>query len=249
MELYKGLSFLIRAKNEEQNIIHCLTSLIEEIKTLDDVEIIVINNKSNDKTYELVENFIIDNKNIKLYDYNFEVCKIGNNIATGEYKTIATYYNWCLEKVTKYNVIKWDADFIVNKGELKNMINQNKLNIRDDNFKVWFTGTTLFENKNIYYKKINSYYDEDRIFSKKNGFMWIDIKNICETPNISNISINIKYKNPVFYEIKRTSIDEFASRDIFIDRRDTEDYNILNCLKNNKINNEIIIYDVTHLFN
>ena len=236
ISLEKGLTFLIRAKNEENIIIKCLSTLVEETKDLKDIEIIVINNKSTDKTNELVTEFIKD-KNIKLYQYDYDVCKMGNNIVSDELKTISTYYNWCLDKATKYNVVKWDADFVVNKGELKNMIIEHNLNIRDDHFSIWFTGQSLFLHNGTYLKKVNSNYDSYKIFSKKNGFQWEDYSNLCEYVNLSDIPIKLKYNNPVFYEIFDTSVNEFQHKKTTIDDRDKVDMNIYAELSRDSIYN------------
>lgn len=238
--LKQGLSFLIRAKNEEKNIVKCLETLVEEIKKLPNIEIVVVNNKSTDKTYELVEKFIEEKKalNIKLYNYDFEVCKIGNNsvsLDNGDMKTIATYYNWCLEKVTKYNVVKWDADFIVYKNNLKDMINKFKLNIRDDNISIWFKGETLFEHNNEYLKKVFSFYDSEKIFSKRHGFKWEDYGTTCEYVNTNNIINKFRYEKPVFYEIFRTDVNEFQNKHSLMDVRDKVDSQIHNDLKRNSI--------------
>jgi glycosyltransferase involved in cell wall biosynthesis len=233
--LEKGLSFLIRAKNEEKNIINCLSSLINVTKKIDNIEIIVIDNNSCDETNKLVKIFMIEHKNVKLYTYNFEVCKIGNNISTGEHKTIATYYNWCLEKVTKYNVVKWDADFIANKDTLYDMIISNNLNTRDDNFTLWFKGETLFLHNDTYLKKVYSLYDSYKIFSKRYFFKWHDYNNVCEDVDISNIPVKEKYNVPVFYEIFNTGIDEFLNKISLIDNRDVIDKKIFNELSRNSI--------------
>ena len=240
INLNQGLSFLIRAKNEEKNIVRCLETLVEETKTLPDIEIIVVNNKSTDNTYEVAKNYIEKNNivNIKLYNYDFDVCKIGNNSfnpVNSDTKTIATYYNWCLEKVTKYNVVKWDADFIVYKDNLKDMINQFKLNITDNNISIWFKGETLFEHNDEYLKKVFSFYDSYKIFSKKNGFKWEDYGTKCEYVNTNNIINMFRYEKPVFYEIFRTDVDEFQNKHILMDIRDKVDINIHTDLKRNSI--------------
>jgi len=176
--------------------------------------------------------------NIKLYKYDYDVCKVGKNVSSTNTKTLATYYNWCLDKATKYNVIKWDADFVANEDNLKEMINTHKLTTRDDNFALWFTGITMFEHKNIFYEKNRSYYEEFRVFSKRHGFKWVDCGKICEAPNIQHVKKRCRYNKCIFYEIKRTSINEFENRFVMIDRRDTEDNVILqNLMKNDMSNN------------
>ena len=129
------------------------------------------------------------------------------------------------------------------------MVDIYNLRKRDDNFSIWFTGKTLFENDNKYYLNYNSFYDEFRIFSYKNGFKWYD-GITCEytEPYLQTVIQNKKYKYlyPLFYELKRTSVDEFKERSSLIDIRDINDFNILNRMKENNymnlinLNNELI---------
>jgi glycosyltransferase involved in cell wall biosynthesis len=59
------LSFAIPAYNEEANIGACLTSILQELESKSwDVEIIVINNASTDRTAEIARSF----PNIRVID-------------------------------------------------------------------------------------------------------------------------------------------------------------------------------------
>jgi glycosyltransferase involved in cell wall biosynthesis len=247
-KLEKGISLIIRAKNEEDNIKNCIESVIDLVD-----EIIFVDNNSSDKTYEMVEEYKKTYDKIKLYKYNIHVSKAGiehsNAIKDLNKNTLGTFYNWCLSKATKYNVFKWDADFICIRNNFIQLVNIYNLRNRDDKFAIWFTGKTLFENNNIYYINDNSFYNEYRIFSYKNDFKWYD-GDICEftEPYLEKCNSQKKYKYiyPLFYEVKRTSIDEFKERSSLIDSRDINDHKILNSLKKNNslhlinINNNII---------
>ena len=256
-KLEKGISLIIRAKNEELNIKDCIESVVDLVD-----EIIFVDNNSTDSTYNIVKKYTEIHKNIKLYRYNINVSKAGiehkNAIDNNDMNTLGTFYNWCLSKATKYNVFKWDADFICIRNNFTQLVNIYNVRERDDKFAIWFSGKTLFENNNKYYLNYNSYYNEFRIFSYKNNFRW-DNGNICEytEPYLNECSPKNKYKYeyPLFYETKRTSIDEFSERSALIDIRDINDFNILNSLKieaesksdnlilikNNIINNKIKI--------
>jgi glycosyltransferase involved in cell wall biosynthesis len=234
-ELEKGISLIIRAKNEEDNIKNCIESVIDLVD-----EIIFVDNNSTDKTYQIVKEFQQKYDNIKLYKYNIDVTKAGiyhtNAVKSLNKNTLGTFYNWCLSKATKYNIFKWDADFICIRNNFVQLVNIYNLRSREDKFAIWFTGKTLFENNNIYYVNDNSYYNEYRIFSYKNDFKWYD-GDICEftEPYLEKCSVQKKYKYiyPLFYEVKRTSIDEFKERSSLIDIRDINDNKILNLLKQN----------------
>jgi glycosyltransferase involved in cell wall biosynthesis len=242
-KLKPGISLIIRAKNEEYNIKYCIESVVDLVE-----EIIFVDNNSTDNTYNLVKDYCNKYSNIKLYQYNISVAKAGiehtKAIKDDNKNTLGTFYNWCLSKATRYNVFKWDADFICIRNNFINLVDIYNLRKRDDNFSIWFTGKTLFENNHEYYLNYNSFYDEFRIFSYKNGFKWYD-GDTCEytEPYLQNVLPNKKYRYlyPLFYELKRTSIDEFKERSSLIDSRDINDFNILNRLKNNNYMNLIYI--------
>lgn len=243
--LKPGFCFLIRAKNEEFLVESCIKSIVEIAD-----EIVFVDNGSTDKTFEIISRFANLYNNIKIYRYNINVPKAGKlhelMVESGSQNTLATYYNWCLSKVTRYNVIKWDCDFIAIRENLIKMINKYDLKNRSDNFSIWFTGRTLFYGK---YLRENDYYDEFRVFSKKNGFKWENYKG-CETAayhiwsldkcyvnGFMEIFTDIRYKNlneykkqspPVFYEIKLQN--DFKYLNNLLDSRDVMDNNIISKL-------------------
>jgi glycosyltransferase involved in cell wall biosynthesis len=241
--LKPGISLIIRAKNESLNIKYCIESVVDLVD-----EIIFVDNNSEDNTYDLVKEYQKIYDNIKLYRYNISVPKAGVEhkiaIDNGSKNTLGAFYNWCLSKATRYNVFKWDADFICIRNNFKQLVNLYNLRERDDKFAIWFTGKTIFENHDKFYINTKSFYDEFRIFSYKNNFCWYD-GNTCEytNPYLDKCNNKYKYIYPLFYEIKRTSIDEFKERSSLIDNRDIQDNNILNGLKNNNILDNLIFID------
>ena len=229
-----GYSFIIRAKNEELNLELCLGTLVPIIKNNPRVEVIFVDNGSTDRTLELALEYADKYKNIRVFEYSNTIAKTGveyrEHIKENPDTSIAKYYNWCVDLSTKNIVIKWDADFIINKDNFIEMVQLHKIESRTDNVAIWFTGETMFEHNESYYIKTNSYYDEYRVFNK-NHVRWIDGYK-CELLSIDNQCIIEKYMKPVFYEIKRTSIDEFSMRGDIIDKRDKEDKDMLDMLVN-----------------
>jgi glycosyltransferase involved in cell wall biosynthesis len=234
MQLNKGLSFIIRAKNEEENIERCITT-ISDIAT----EIIFVDNNSTDNTLKIARRLARKFDNLKVFTYKKTIPKCGaeQKKAVGSDNTIATYYNWCLSKATCKNIIKWDGDFVANRENLKQMIKKFKLDTRDDKFKLWFAGETVFVSDKNYINN-RSYYDEYRCFSKKHGFKWVDSTN-WEAPDMDyiNDSKELRFDLPVFYEIKRVDKDEFTGRtnSKALDNRDLLDQGLLKELKKGKV--------------
>ena len=237
-KLEKGISLIIRAKNEELNIKYCIESVVDLVD-----EIICVDNNSTDNTLSLMKFYESKYQNIRVYQYKINVSKVGiehkDALVNKNKNTLSTFYNWCLSKTTKYNIFKWDADFICIRNNFIQLVNKYNLRNRDDKFAIWFTGKTLFENNSKVYLNYNSFYNEYRIFSYKNNFQWYD-GYTCEytDPYIQSCNNDLKYKyeHPLFYEIKRTSVDEFKERSSLIDSRDINDLNILNNLKDNNTN-------------
>ena len=241
--LEKGISLIIRAKNEELNIKDCIESVIDLVD-----EIMFVDNYSTDSTYSFVNKYTQIHRKIKLYKYNIKVNRVGiehsNSLKNNDKNTLGTFYNWCLSKATKNIVFKWDADFICIRNNFLELLKIYDLRNREDKIAIWFTGKTLFENKNKYYLNYQSFYNEYRIFSYKNGFKWYDGE-ICEytEPYLTSCNHNKKYvyPYPLFYEMKRTSINEFEERSSLIDSRDINDMNIINKLGSDKHDNLIFI--------
>lgn len=236
--LKNGVSFVIRAKNEELNVLNCLESIVDIAD-----EIIFVDHQSTDNTYQLAFNFSKKFDNIKVFKYEREIPKAGENYQENIKvinNTISNYYNFCLSKVTKNSIIKWDADFIANRENLIDMIESKNINNRIDKFSLWFTGETIFMTTEEMYINKQSYYDEYRSFSLLNGAIWKD-SDKCEfiDRDYANNSISDRYEKPCFYEIKRIDFNEFENRENLIDERDRMDFEIIENLKNNIIDNRL----------
>lgn len=239
IKLKPGLSFLIRAKNEENSIKDCIMSIIDIAD-----EIVFVDNLSTDTTLSIVQDLAKKYKHIKIYEYKIKIPRCGEEQAKQvnlkSKNTIANYYNWCLDKVTKYNVVKWDADCISNRVNLLAMVEKHNLHTREDLFSLWFTGETLFKRKEgEYYINTESFYDEFRCYSKLNGFHWIDT-NRWEAPSTEYVqkSKQERFELPCFYEIKDFKINELASsrtKGIPLDERDKKDEDIMTQIASNNI--------------
>lgn len=235
--LKPGLTFLLRIKNEQE----CLLNNVYSIYNCAD-EIVIVDNMSNDNSIEILEYLDKFYKKIFVYYYNVEINKIGLNNSSNNYKKkISTFYNWALSKVTRYNFIKWDGDFIGNSYYLDEMIEKYKLKTRTDNFALWFGGLTKFYN---YYINISSYYDEYRCFSKLHGFKWSDGE-ICESSNSYIYNCNYRYINgyydnfiPIWLGTNAKKFD-FNRKPIFIEHKNYDDYKLnpidSRCLNDNEI--------------
>ena len=178
--LEPGLSFIIRAKNEEKNIRYCLNNLKKLLDINPTLEIIFVDNGSSDNTYQIALEYSKVISNMSVYQFKKKLLRCGKEhqkyFKTHVKQTFGYYTQWSFSKATRHNVIKWDCDWIPINENLNTMIQEFKLTDRNDSFALWFTGETVFIHKDKWYKNPYSYelYNEPRCFSKLNGFSYIN---------------------------------------------------------------------------
>jgi len=106
-----GLSAFVRCKNEDEYIVASLTSIYRVFD-----EVVVILNNSTDRTMALVQDLMTDHPNIRLLNYTLECAPTGPGyleaVEMDRDRSLAKYYNWCLEQTTYSHVCKWDGDMI-----------------------------------------------------------------------------------------------------------------------------------------
>lgn len=106
-----GISAFLRCRNEEEYIV---ASILSVYRVFD--EIVVILNDSTDGTRELVEDLITDHPKIRLVTYDFACAPAGEGyreaVERDPSRSLARYYNWCLDQTAFSHVCKWDGDMI-----------------------------------------------------------------------------------------------------------------------------------------
>jgi glycosyltransferase involved in cell wall biosynthesis len=240
--LKPGTAVVLRVKNECNTIYNCIKTIVDIID-----QIVVVDNGSTDGTLELLKQIEKEHSNVILYEYKITIPNVGNehaiNVNNKSINTIATYYNWCLSKVNRYTVIKWDADFICVRKNLIDMIKNYNLNTRNDKFSIWFTGITVFYGKIF---NLNSFYDEFRVYSRLHKVKWsnytkwesiLDYIKSCDKLYVNGSSHCVTLSNynnfkniiPVFIELK--DYDDYKTSDIASDIRDYNDNMIINKYK------------------
>ena len=140
-----GISAFVRCKNEEEYIVASLMSIHRIFD-----EIVVILNNSTDRTRELVTDLITDHSKIRLVEYDSECAAAGPGyleaVTNSPERSIARYYNWCLEQTTCSHVCKWDGDMIAlpSIAEARTMIDTNDV-VLFDGYDVLNEYTTDYE--------------------------------------------------------------------------------------------------------
>lgn len=242
--LKPGTAVVLRVKNEYNTIYHCIKTIVDIID-----QIVVVDNGSTDGTLQLLRDLEKEHSNVFLYEYKITIPKVGKeqekHVNSRSINTIATYYNWCLSKVNRYTVIKWDGDFMCIRNNLIDMIKNYNLSTRNDKFAIWFTGITNFYGKIF---NLNSFYDEFRVYSRLHKVRWtdhttwetvVDYIKSCDKLYIYGLSQcvtvysynNFKHTNtiPIFIELK--DYDDYKTSDVASDGRDYKDNMIINKYK------------------
>ncbi len=209
----KGVSAMLRIKNEEKNIRKVILSIADVFE-----EIIVVDNGSTDKTIEIIKEISSFNsfieKKIKIYDYPFNVSRCGvENLNTDKNSlhSLAYFYNYALSKCNCEYVMKWDGDMILPKEMINEMNNFLNNIINSSRHLLGIPkGITIFKAHNgvLYYKK-DQYEAEIRIF--KNITQNYFEKDILWERFQSNTDARlIQSANPIFIEYKDLNQNEFS---------------------------------------
>ena len=98
------VSVIVAARNEEENILTCLKSLNELVYPEEKLEIIIVDDKSTDKTGEIIDEFIFDKKKFKKIVTKKEIGKL-----KGKTNALAN----ALEAANGEIIFTTDADCIV----------------------------------------------------------------------------------------------------------------------------------------
>lgn len=109
-----GVSALVRARNEEQKIGHCLRSIVEVFD-----EVVFVDNGSEDATPAIVQRIKADEdrrNKIKVFDYPFKLARFGpeHDVTPEDSVHSAVYFsNWGLSRCSFAYVCKWDGDMVL----------------------------------------------------------------------------------------------------------------------------------------
>ena len=118
-----GISFIVRARNEEQLLEQSLQSL--KGITIPH-EIIIILHMCTDRSKEIAER-LSNELPIKIIEYNIPVSRAGyENMVTDSTSchSLVSYYNWSFSHSNYIWKFKWDADFIAS-PEMRAYLNTN----------------------------------------------------------------------------------------------------------------------------
>ena len=134
---------MMRVHNEERTLERSIQSLEQVLLPY---EIILVLHNCTDRSEEIANRLAEENGSIKLFKYEYQVSRPGyENLCTDveSNHSLASYYNWCLQKCTGKWVFKWDGDFIMTPW-LAEYLNRN-LN-KMDNCRIRISATNSTSN-------------------------------------------------------------------------------------------------------
>jgi hypothetical protein len=242
-ELRPGLTFMVRARNERQNIYFVLGSLKHILANPRlKCQLLFVDNLSSDGTYDEVLRVCRDQNisNVFLTRYQVDVSKSGDAHSRLEkdslYRSLDTYYNWCLDRVMTRYVIKWDCDFLALQSNLISLIDSYKLHTDARALAIWCSGKTVFSTGESFFLNESTMYNEFRVFSKQHGYRWQYAPRweICSQSYMATAE-KFAFTHCVFIEQKSLLRNEFEFRSngsaIRTDTRDGRDAEIVEAIQ------------------
>ena len=107
------ISIIVPFRNEEKNIVNTYTNLTSQNYPIDKYEIIFVNDSSDDKSLQLLENIP--------KQHNVLICSVPNDNSVNAHKKRAIRFG--IEKSNGEIIVTTDADCIHKKDWLKNLLN------------------------------------------------------------------------------------------------------------------------------
>ncbi len=207
----KGVSALLRARNEEQKIGHCLRSIIDLFD-----EVVFVDNGSEDGTLAIVKRIKEtedQGDRVKVYDYPFKLARFGpehDGTPEDSVHSAVYYSNWGISHCSFAYVCKWDGDMVLKK-EARQPLKERLRQLHDNPPRCWtLPGQTIYRDlKRDYYLAKGEINKEIMLFP--NGFNprffkdkhWECLKCRPRLP-VSD------FQPVTFYELKFVDEDEFS---------------------------------------
>jgi glycosyltransferase involved in cell wall biosynthesis len=207
----QGVSAMLRVKNEESKIYHCLKSIYDVFD-----EIVLVDNGSTDRTLQIVREFKTTagkDEKIKIFFYPFKIARCGDeHYGTPEdsVHNLAYYYNWALSKCSRRYVCKWDGDMVLTR-ESRESFRRFLGQIQKGKKCGWIMyGQTIYrDGQRQYYRAKDEINGEIAIFPNRLGTRFRKIglfEMLSSSPPLSEA----KCAGVTFYELKFTDEDEFS---------------------------------------
>jgi glycosyltransferase involved in cell wall biosynthesis len=208
--LLRGISFLIRARNEESKIEHCMRSVLDFAQ-----EVVFIDNGSEDRTHDIVKALSEragEDRKIRILRYPFKLARFGpehDRTAEDSVHSAVYYSNWGISHCSYRYICKWDGDMVLARdvrAAFKALLNR----LQEESDHCWtFPGQTIYRDAHgDYYHSVGEVNQEIMIFPYGYQSRFHKVRHwecLQSTPPLP-----VKHFSPVtFYELKYCDEDEF----------------------------------------
>jgi hypothetical protein len=207
----QGVSFLIRARNEENKIEHCIRSVLDLAN-----EIVFVDNGSADRTHDIVKELSRcegKDRKIRIFSYPFKLARFGpehdrtpdNSIYSAVY-----YSNWGISHCHYRYICKWDGDMVLTR-DVRSLFSALLKQIQEEPKSCWtFSGQTIYRNVEGHY-----YYSAGEVNQEIMIFPYGYNPRFYKVPHWeclqSKPRLPVKHFTPLtFYELKYCDEEEFS---------------------------------------
>lgn len=195
--LKNGLSIILYS--EQKSCIQCINNLIFSLYDKSMTELIFIDNNLN--SLDLIKDHYVGHENIITY-------KCDDNVDTTKCK----FWNWCVKKCTKKNIMIWNIDNILITSKFEELMFKHNIKHRNDNFMVKYKIKSYYNNKHIS-DEITS---EGVIFSHDENFSFgNDLDSFVNTSDFDCFNKNNNYLTCTFDKVicyKNSSADVLTEK-------------------------------------
>jgi glycosyltransferase involved in cell wall biosynthesis len=208
-----GVSALLRVKNEEDKIFHCLASIVDVFD-----EIVLIDNGSEDRTAAIVSEFQkrfdpAGRINTRVYPFHVSRCGPEHfNTPENSVHSIVYYNNWALSFCSRRFICKWDGDMVLKAAARPSFLRHLREIQTSPKACWWLYGQTVYRDPagDFYLAKdeINAQIMEFPNDGNSRFYKHALYEVLRSNPSLPVIKT---YEEVVFYELKFTDVDEFSN--------------------------------------
>ena len=241
---HRGISAMLRVKNEERTIRASIISIIDFVD-----EVLVVDNGSTDKTPDIIDELVFsypDKILSRTYPFRVSLCGLEfANTPADSIHSLAYYYNWCKSGCKFSYLIKWDADMIIpeHKRTRWKAIRDRVLNANDLVYQPIGRLVVLDESRKFRDSGLN--FLDPRIYPNNNDYYFVKADN-CFTERIGyrgevftfcRKKLNMVYSEEVdYFEVKdlnKNEFDHFGKGEAKLEEKQSREENLLGEMRKN----------------
>lgn len=193
------VTIIIPVYNVEKYIAECLNSVIRQ--TYSNIEVIIINDGSNDNSYEIIESYSKKYNNLKIIDQENKGQSVARNVGLTKAKGKYIYF--------------LDSDDYIKDITIENLVSkmeENKLDL------IRFSAEVIYD-KNIKYKPSNynleKYFKKDTLYTK-DEFLKINKRAFIASPVLFMVKRDILTRNQIIFYPGIIHEDELFTLEVFL---------------------------------